>query len=190
MTARWHHAAVVALAVVALSCSGGAGRPQLAAPSTTSDAPVATVEETTTAPGPSGSTTSTSVAAAGVSTTTAPSTATPGADTTPPPTVPFVASPPTTSALALTRADIGVAYPFVLGTQCGIAGTQFDQREWRNDPPLAEPGTRPAGWNPSYEQGTMKLTSDDVAEFTSADGLRTARFVPRPPGGPDLPACP
>jgi len=110
--------------------------------------------------------------------------------TAPPPTVPFADAPPTTSALAVVRGDISVAYPFFLATNCGITGMQFDQREWRNDPPLAAPGTRPPGWNPSYEQGTMTLTAPDVAEFTSADGLRTARFVPRPPGAPDLPPCP
>ncbi len=190
MRARWCNAAMVGLGLVALSCSGsGGGAPRLTAlpPTTAAAAPAG--EDPTTAVAPAGSTTST-VAPTTTTATSAPAPTTTVADTAPPSTVPFVDAPPTTSALGRARADVGVAYPFVLITRCGIAATLFDQQEWRNDPPLADPGTRPDGWNPSYEQGTMTLSSPDVAEFISADGLRKARYVPRPPDSPDLPACP
>jgi hypothetical protein len=191
MRARWCNAAIVALGMAAASCSGGGGGARSAAAPSTTDvattapgspaggAPAADTS-TTAAPGPS---------TTAVATTEPPTTATTVADTVPPVTVPFVDAPPTTSALAESRAEVGVAYPFILITRCGIAGTSFDQREWRNDPPLADPGTRPEGWNPSYEQGTMTLVSPDVAEFASADGMRKARFVPRPSGSADLPPC-
>ncbi len=190
MTSRWCNAAIVAVALVAMSCAGGDNRPGIQALPSSTAVPSPAGEAPTTVPGPEPSTSTIAPTTTPTAGAESPATTTTAvADTTPPGAVPFVDAPPTTSSPPRARADVGVAYPFVLATSCGITATLFDQREWRNDPPLADPGVRPAGWNPSYEQGTMTLTSNDVAEFTSADGLRTARFVPRPPGSADLPRC-
>ena len=86
-------------------------------------------------------------------------------------------------------ADVGRTYWHVLSTHCGIEFTTFDGREWVAEPKLSDGGGNPPrGWNNPEEPGTMKMTDDRSAVFTSRDGQRSATFRPRT--APDPPASP
>lgn len=89
-------------------------------------------------------------------------------------------------------AEIGRPYWHSLYTHCGIRSTTFDGREWVTDPELrATPseGNPPAGWGNPDEHGTIELSDEDTAVFTSRDGKRSATFRPRTPQDPPLPGC-
>jgi hypothetical protein len=86
-------------------------------------------------------------------------------------------------------AEVGVGYEYSLYTHCGILWAEFDGRLWDASPALADQaGNPPPGWGNPYDEGTMSLLEEDLAEFRSSNG-QVARFRPRPPSLPDPPPC-
>lgn len=91
---------------------------------------------------------------------------------------------PTVARSISERVQIGVDYPFELGTHCGIQGAVFDGRTWRADPPLDDGNHNPpVGWDNPTQVGTMTLQAADRAVFEDAAGHRVA-FTPGPPSEP------
>ena len=70
----------------------------------------------------------------------------------------------------------GKPYNYQLYTHCGIRWAYFDGRWWKASPVLDD-GSRnpPRGWGNPFDIGSMVLSADDRARFTSAAGL-TATF--------------
>ncbi|MGZ4702928.1 MAG: hypothetical protein ACXV98_17100 [Ilumatobacteraceae bacterium] len=67
---------------------------------------------------------------------------------------------------------------FDLYTHCGIYGTMINGVWWRATTPLGDGhGGPPAGWTDPSQPGTMTFYGDDLAVFTTDDGL-LARFTP------------
>jgi len=80
--------------------------------------------------------------------------------------------------------DLGLEYPYVLYTHCGVLSAYFDGRLWLARPPLSDgSGNPPPAWGNPSDRGTMTLVSEDRAEFRSENG-NVARFVPAL-GAPD-----
>ena len=78
-------------------------------------------------------------------------------------------------------AKVGVEYPYVLLTHCGIVHTYFDGRRWLAEPPLSGGhGNAPRGWGNPTEEGWMRLDGRSEATFRGRSG-HVARFVPAPP---------
>ena len=74
-------------------------------------------------------------------------------------------------------AEVGVAYPLIVSTRCGVRFARFDGRVWRAVPELVKGDRQPAGWDDRPEVGAMTLVSPTLARFTSKRG-GAARFVP------------
>jgi hypothetical protein len=77
-------------------------------------------------------------------------------------------------------AELGVEYPLVVWTRCGVRFTRFDGRLWRAVPALVEGERPPAAWDDRPEVGAMTLVSPAVARFRSKRG-GVARFAPADP---------
>lgn len=76
----------------------------------------------------------------------------------------------------LVPAKIGVRYPRVLSTHCGIETLAFDGSVWLADPPLNDgQGNPPPGWGNPGIDGTFTLTAPDQAVFRGSGG-QTVRF--------------
>ena len=85
---------------------------------------------------------------------------------------------PDVSLVWLAGGDIGRVQAFDLYTHCGIYGTMINGVWWRADPALGDGhGGSPAGWADPSQPGTMTLYRDDLAVFTTDQGL-VARFKP------------
>lgn len=81
--------------------------------------------------------------------------------------------------------EAGVSYPYEVNTRCGVWSARFDGRMWDADPPITDGSRRPPPeWTRPTQYGAMRLVSENLAEFHTADGLM-ARFRPRPAEAPD-----
>ncbi len=84
------------------------------------------------------------------------------------------------------RVRIGVEYPHILYTHCGIDDTRFNRRNWEAHPP---PGLRgpnpPPGWDNhtvNTAEGTMVLINPNLARFTNTATGEQVDFTPMPRG--------
>jgi hypothetical protein len=76
----------------------------------------------------------------------------------------------------LVPATVGVRYPRVLSTHCGIETFDFDGSIWLADPPLNDgQGNPPPGWGNPGTAGTFTLSAADRAEFRGS-GRKMAQF--------------
>ncbi len=74
--------------------------------------------------------------------------------------------------------EVDLFETFDLYTHCGICGTMIDGVWWRATTPLGNGhGGPPAGWADPSQPGTMTFYGDDLAVFTTEQGL-LARFAP------------
>ena len=95
---------------------------------------------------------------------------------------------PDVSSVWVAGHEIDPFESFDLATRCGIEGTMIDGVWWRADPPLSDSdGGPPAGWAVPSQQGTMTYYGEDLAIFTTDQGL-LARFEPTTLTQPDV-AC-
>ena len=84
------------------------------------------------------------------------------------------------------RAEVGVSYRFQLPTHCGVEYAFFDDRWWNASTQLYENQARmdpPPGWGNPTEFGTMRLLSQDEAQFVGDSGNK-AHFASRSEGSP------
>jgi len=77
--------------------------------------------------------------------------------------------------------EVGKKYDYVLSTHCGIVQARIDGSWWEADPPLVNGGSPPAGWDNPMAGGTLRLLSDDRAEFVDGDRRATFRRADAPP---------
>jgi hypothetical protein len=85
---------------------------------------------------------------------------------------------PDVSLVWVAGGDIGLVQAFDLYTHCGIYGTMIDGVWWRANPPLGDGhGGPPEDWADPSQPGTMTFYGDDLAVFTTDQGL-LARFKP------------
>ena len=85
---------------------------------------------------------------------------------------------PNVSLVWLASRSFGLVQAFDLSTHCGIYGTMIDGVWWRADPALGDGhGGPPEGWADPSQPGTMTVSGDDRAVFTTDQGL-VARFKP------------
>ncbi len=94
---------------------------------------------------------------------------------------PTIACSPQTKELPCgSGVEIGSSYPYQLYTHCGIRWAYFDGHWWKASPALDDgSGNPPSGWGNPFDNGSMVLISDNLAQFTS-DAGQTANFEPLP----------
>lgn len=72
------------------------------------------------------------------------------------------------------RVESGADYRFTVYTHCGLDGRiEFDGSSWDYAGPGAPDdgsGNPPPGFDNPFDRGTMKLISEDVAEYRSSSG--------------------
>lgn len=91
---------------------------------------------------------------------------------------PIPASPTASGELVIFpssgRVERGVDYRFTLGTHCGLDdGIDFDGSLWDYAGPGRPDdgnGNPPAGFGNPFDHGTIRLVSEDVAEYRSSAG--------------------
>ena len=79
--------------------------------------------------------------------------------------------------------EIGVAYKVEVGTHCGLTHVNFDGSEWAISGVLSDgSGNPPDGFNNPGDTGTITLTSDETAIWTSEFGQQRelTRDAPHP----------
>jgi hypothetical protein len=85
---------------------------------------------------------------------------------------------PDVSAVWIAGQEFDPYEAFDLYTHCGIYGTMIDGIWWRAKEPLGDRhGGPPVGWTDPSQPGTMTFYGDDLAVFSTEQGL-IARFTP------------
>jgi hypothetical protein len=75
---------------------------------------------------------------------------------------------------------VGKSYRYQLYTHCGVRWAYFDQRWWSASPILDDGNSNPPpGWGNPFDNGAMKLISEERAVFTNHAG-QTAEFKSLP----------
>ena len=71
--------------------------------------------------------------------------------------------------------EVGKTYDYSLPTHCGILNAMIDGTMWEADPPQIDGANPPAGWDDPTAKGTLRLLSEDRAEFVHGDKRATFR---------------
>lgn len=67
--------------------------------------------------------------------------------------------------------EAGATYDYVLYTHCGVEWAPIDGVWWRTDPLGVADANPPDGWGNPYDAGSLTVTGDDTATYTSDTGI-------------------
>lgn len=67
--------------------------------------------------------------------------------------------------------EAGETYNYVLYTHCGVEWAPIDGVWWQTDPLGVAEASPPDGWGNPFDAGSLTVTGDDTATYTSDTGI-------------------